>query len=146
MPTTVSSSELAARLRVGIARTARRLRQEADTGLSPTLTAALSTIDRHGPLTPSELADRERVKRPTATRLLGTLEEQGLVLRTSDPGDRRSSLLTASAAGRRLLREGRTRKDVFLARRLQALPAADRATLHRAAELLEGLLADEGKA
>lgn len=146
MPSTVNSTELAARLRVGIARTARRLRQEAGNGLSPTLTAALATVERHGPMTPSELADRERVKRPTATRLLSALEEHGLVLRTSDPADRRSSLITASAAGRRLLREGRTRKDVFLARRLQALPGADLATLDRAADLLEALLADEDRA
>ena len=64
----------AARLRFGIVRTARRLRQEAAaeaTGLTPTSTAALATIERHGPLTPSELAELERVKRPTVTRTLG---------------------------------------------------------------------------
>ena len=71
-----------------MARTARRLRQEAGGGLSPTLTAALASIENHGPLTPSELADRERIKRPTATRLIGTLEDSGLVVRASDPSDR----------------------------------------------------------
>ena len=60
--------ELAARLRLAIARTARRLRQEAGTDLGPAQTSALATIERHGPLTPSELAERERIKRPTATR------------------------------------------------------------------------------
>ncbi len=145
MATTVSSAELAERLRVGLARAARRLRQEAGSGLSPSLTAALATIDRHGPLTPSELAERERIRRPTATRLLTALEDQRLVLRTADPGDGRSSLISASAAGRRLLRDARTRKDVFLARRLDRLPAADRATLDRAAELLEGLLEGDGR-
>jgi DNA-binding MarR family transcriptional regulator len=69
-----SLTDSAARLRLGVVRTARRLRQEAASeasGLTPTSTAALATIERHGPLTPSELADIERVKRPTITRTLG---------------------------------------------------------------------------
>ena len=54
--------ELAARLRLVVARTARRLRQEAGTDLGPAQTSALATIERHGPLAPSELAERERVE------------------------------------------------------------------------------------
>ena len=42
---------------------ARRLRQEAGAGLSPSLTAALATIERHGPLTPSEVAVRATTSR-----------------------------------------------------------------------------------
>src|SRR5919202_3197408 len=144
MATTSSSvSGIAAHLRMSIARTARRLRQEAGGGLSPTLTAALSSIERHGPLTPSELAARERVQRPTATRLIAGLEERGLVGRTADPGDRRSSLIAVTPEGTALLRDLRTRKDAFLARRLSDLPAEDRDTLARAAVLLERLLEEE---
>jgi DNA-binding MarR family transcriptional regulator len=140
-----SGTDLATRLRLGITRTARRLRQEAGTYLSPTLSAALATIARHGPLTPSELAARERVQRPTATRLLARLEAPGLILRTADPHDGRSSLVSVSPAGAALLAEVRTRKDAYLARRLRALSAADRATLRRASEILEEML-DEGGA
>src|SRR5215213_5645450 len=104
MRTKSAAPPLAAHLRLAVARTARRLRQEAGGGLSPTLTAALATVDRHGPLTPSELAARERIQRPTATRLLARLEEDGLVARTADPGDRRSSLVAITADGRSLLR------------------------------------------
>jgi DNA-binding MarR family transcriptional regulator len=138
--TTSADQELATRLRHAIARSARRLRQEAGTDLSPSLSAALATIDRHGPLTPSELAARERVQRPTITRVVGRLEESGLVARAADPADRRSALITVTPAGRALLEAGRTRKDAFLSERLEALSAADRATLARAAALLEGLL------
>ena len=67
---TTSQADLAVRLRLVISRTARRLRQEAGGELSPSRSAALATIDRHGPLTPSELAGRERIQRPTATRLI----------------------------------------------------------------------------
>ena len=95
--------ETASRLRLAIARTARRMRQEAGTALSPTLTAALATIERHGPLTPSELAEAERVKRPTATRIAASLEREELILRAKDPSDGRAALLSVSPRGRDLL-------------------------------------------
>jgi DNA-binding MarR family transcriptional regulator len=143
MQNSSQASQVASRLRLAVARTARRLRQEAGGGLSPTLSAALATIDRHGPLTPSELADRERVKRPTATRLLATLEEGGLVARTSDPSDRRSSLIAITPEGRELMRTLRTRKDAYLVRRLAKLTADERATLAQAADLLERMLEED---
>jgi DNA-binding MarR family transcriptional regulator len=141
--TTSTGTDLATRLRLGITRTARRLRQEAGSDLSPTLTAALATIARHGPLTPSELAERERVQRPTATKLLARLEVPGLVVRTDDPTDRRSTLVAVSPAGLALLAEVRTRKDAYLARRLAKLTAGERETLARAADLLERLLEED---
>jgi DNA-binding MarR family transcriptional regulator len=143
MRTKSSAPPLAARLRIAVARTARRLRQEAGGGLSPTLTAALATIERHGPLTPSELAARERIQRPTATGLVAKLEGQGLISRTADPVDGRSFLVALTPEGAALLHEVRTRKDAYLAERLRKLSAEDRATLARASELLEQLLEDE---
>jgi DNA-binding MarR family transcriptional regulator len=138
-----AAPDLAGRLRLAIARTARRLRQEAGTGLSPSLSSALATIERHGPLTPSELATRERIQRPTATRVLGRLAEEGLVERTPDPVDRRSSLVAATPAGRALVRELRTRKTAYLARRIERLAPEERATLAQAAEILERMLEEE---
>jgi DNA-binding MarR family transcriptional regulator len=132
------------RLRHVIARTARRLRQEAASELSPSQSAALATVDRHGPLTPSELALRERIKRPTATRVIAWLEASGLVDRTRDPHDGRSSLVTLTPAGRELLARARTRKDAYLARRLRELAPEERATLDRAAAILERVLEGEG--
>src|SRR4029079_17564988 len=113
-------TEAAARLRMAIVRTARRLRQEAAAGaggseLSPHAAAALATVERHGPLTPSELADIERVKRPTATRTLGLLADAGLVDRTRDPADGRSALVSINPAGRERLRRLRGRKNAYLA-------------------------------
>jgi DNA-binding MarR family transcriptional regulator len=140
----------ASRLRMAIVRTARRLRQEAGAGavgeLTPTAAAALATIERHGPLTPSELAEIERVKRPTATRTLGVLGETGLVERTPDPDDGRSALVSITAAGRERLRRLRGRKNAYLARRMRDLPAEDLATLDRAAEILERILEGERSA
>jgi DNA-binding MarR family transcriptional regulator len=130
---------LAARLRLAITRTARRLRQEAGTDLSPSQTAALATIDSNGPLTPSELASLERVQRPTATRIVARLEEKGLVERAADPADGRSFIVSPTAQGRTLLRKLRTRKNAYLARRLRGLGAEEVAALARAADILERL-------
>ena len=138
-----TTPDLAVRLRLAITRTSRRLRQEAGTGLSPTLTSALATIDRHGPLTPSELASRERVQRPTATRLVARLEELGVLQRAADPADRRSSLLSVTPEGRALLEEMRGRKTAYLAHRIERLDAEERASLDRAAAILERLLEDD---
>ena len=135
-----TKEELAPRLRWVITRMARRLRQEAGTDLGPSQIAALATVERHGPLSPSELADRERIKRPTATRIVRHLEAAGLVARIRDPEDGRASILTVTAEGRVHLRRLRERKTAYLARRLGEMDAEDRRTLERAAELLEGML------
>ena len=140
MRSTSADQELASRLRHVVARAARRLRQESGNDLSPSLNAALATIELHGPLTPSELAVRERVQRPTVTRVVYRLEDAGLVTRAADPADGRSALVSITPAGRALLAAARTRKDAFLSERLDSLPAEDRATLERAAALLEGML------
>src|SRR5829696_2035220 len=132
--------ELAPRLRWGVTRLARRLRQEAGVDLGPSQTAALATVERHGPLSPSELAEIERIKRPTATRIVRHLEDRGLLERVRDPQDGRASILSITGEGRALLKRLRERKTAYLAKRLASLNTEDRRTLERAAELLEGML------
>jgi DNA-binding MarR family transcriptional regulator len=135
--------EIAAHLRLVVTRTARRLRQEAGPELSPSQGSALATIERHGPLTPSQLAERERIKRPTATRVVAKLELDGLIERAAAPGDGRSCSLRLTPDGTALIRRLRKRKTAFLAARLRALDPDDLATLERASQLLEAVLEDE---
>jgi DNA-binding MarR family transcriptional regulator len=135
-------AETASRLRLAIVRTARRMRQEAGGELSPTLIAALATIERHGPLTPSELAEIERVKRPTATRVAAALKNHGLIERASDPTDGRACLLSISRDGSALVKRMRSRKNAYISRRLRKLGDEDVETLERAAEVLERMLED----
>jgi DNA-binding MarR family transcriptional regulator len=133
-------ADLAPRLRLAITRTARRLRQEASSDLGPSQLASLATIERHGPLAPGELAQRERIEPPTATRIVGHLEQAGLVERMRDPSDGRSSILSITAAGRTLLRRVRARKTAYLAKNLHELDSDDVAALERAADVLERML------
>jgi DNA-binding MarR family transcriptional regulator len=123
------------------------LRQQALGGehgeISPTLSAALASIDVHGPLTPSELAERERVKRPTATRTIARLEELGLVERTPDPNDGRACIVSTTPSGRELMKRLRTRKNAYLANRIRNLPPEELETLEHAAEILERLLEED---
>jgi DNA-binding MarR family transcriptional regulator len=136
-------SGLAARLRLVLTRTARRLRQQAGTDLGPSQTAALATVERHGPLTPSELAEIERIQRPSATRIVARLEEAGLVERVADPADKRSFTVALTGDGRALMNKLRSRKTAYLARRLRGTSEEDLETLERAAEILEDLLEGE---
>jgi DNA-binding MarR family transcriptional regulator len=127
---------LASQLRIAVARTARTLRREAGEGITPTLMCALATIEHHGPMTVGALAEHERVTKPTVTRTVRTLVDEGLVVRTGDLEDGRVAWLTLSADGRRLVQRVRRRKDEYLARRLRGLEPAEIEALQRAADVL----------
>ena len=122
--TAVAVPEIAARLRLSATRLARRLRQEADTGLSPSQLSALAVIASHGPLTLGALAEHERVAPPTITKVVAKLESDGLVTRKPDPDDRRVSRVAISPPrAPRLLEESRRRKTAWLTARLDDLDA-----------------------
>jgi DNA-binding MarR family transcriptional regulator len=139
-PARTSEAELASRLRLAVTRLARRLRTQLPGELSPSQLATLASVECRGPLTLGELSAVERVKPPTMTKIVGCLEEQGLVSRTVDPSDRRVARVEATAAGLAFLEDSRQSKDAYLATRLRTLSPEDRRTLERAAEVLERIL------
>src|SRR4029453_1086649 len=108
-------TELAGRLRLASARLHRRLRQEADAGLSPSQQSALGTIDLQGPITLGDLAAAEQVTPPTITKVATRLEEEGLIARTVDATDRRIIRVSTTREGRRRLEHSRARRNAFLA-------------------------------
>lgn len=135
-----SDSELTAQLRLRVMRLARKLRQQNQEGdVTVSSLSALSSIERHGPLTLGELAAIEQVQPPTMTRIVSRLEEGGLVDRIPDPSDRRVQRVQVSGEGHRLLTRSRKRKDAYLARRIRQLDQADRDLLARALPILERL-------
>jgi DNA-binding MarR family transcriptional regulator len=136
----VTPTVLPSRLRMAVMRLARRLRQESEGGASLSQLSALSTIDRKGPLTLGELAAEERIAPPSMTRIVARLEEQGLAIRKTDTVDRRVARVEISDEGLRYLAQYRTRRDAYLAHRLKALPAEERALLTKALPILEKLI------
>ncbi len=138
--TTGADTELASVLRLSVMRLARRLRHErAETSLTLTQLSALSAIDRHGAMSPGELAAHERVQPPSMTRVLAVLEELALVTRTPHPTDGRQSIVSATDAARALLLEDRRRREAWLVGRLAELSEADRAALRAVAPVLDRL-------
>ncbi|GAA4538345.1 MarR family winged helix-turn-helix transcriptional regulator [Pseudonocardia xishanensis] len=136
-------TEEATRLRLAVGRLNRRIRIDGGDSLPPLQLSALSTVALHGPLRLSELARREAVTAPTMSRVLGSLDEQGLVVRTSDPQDARGVLITLSDKGRAQLTEIRTHRTALVARRLGRLDAAQREVIRAALPAIEALLEDE---
>ena len=139
MPTATDTA-LASTLRLSVMRLARRMRaQRAETSLTLSQLATLATLDRHGALTPGELAAHEKVQPPSMTRLLSVLEDKALVSRAPHPTDGRQALMTISAEGQALLREDRRRRDAWLAQRMRALDTDEIEVLRRAAGILDKL-------
>jgi DNA-binding MarR family transcriptional regulator len=140
---TAIREETAEIVRLAVARSSRRLRQQVEPHLSPSQAAALATIAREGPLTPSALAELEQISRPGATRLVGKLRGRGLVECTPDPGDRRSYLVSISEDGSALRELRRSRKQAYMARLLERADPAELELLDTAARLLLRLLEDD---
>lgn len=135
--------EIAARLRIAIVRMSRRLRQEGGSGLSPSLASALVTVRRDGPLTPSELADRERLARSVVSRIVAQLERQELVRRVPDAVDGRSYRIEITSRGVERIAAARKRSRAYLSRALRDLDDEELAALERAAHLFDRLFREE---
>lgn len=133
----VTSVQLAGMLRDAITRLNRRVRQTRPVGdLTATQLSALASLEVAGAMTPRELADAERVRPPTMTKIVAKLEERELVQRTPHPTDRRQVILSATTAGRAMLAQFERAREEWLARRLSELTAEEREVLRRAAEVL----------
>ena len=130
----------AARIRRGVLRFNRRLRQErGDGSLSANQLTVLGHLRRHGPSTPGEIATAERQRPQSLTRVFAELEAEGLVLRAPDTTDRRQSVLSLTAAGRRALEDDMAQRDAWLARALGTLGETERGVLALAVEVMERL-------
>src|SRR5438270_11187683 len=119
---TVSRADaaLAGSLRDSIGRLGRRMRHHAHhPELSLGQLAALRSLERHGPMSPTELAGHEKVQPPSMTKIVSRLEELGYVTRVPHTEDRRQVIVTISATGNALLEDDRRRRDAWMAQRLR---------------------------
>ncbi|TML54585.1 MAG: MarR family transcriptional regulator [Actinobacteria bacterium] len=140
----LSSVEAADRFHSAAIHALRHVRREDPaTGVSPAQLSALSVLVFGGPRTLGELAAAEQVRPATMTRIAQALVEDGYATRKRDPDDGRVVRLTATAKGRRVMRQGRERRVANLARLLGRLSADEIAQVHDAAEMVERALAQE---
>ena len=131
----------AVRLAMAVSRLRSRIRTESgmrSTGIPISQLAVLARIIDEGPTTAAALAAGEHVTQQAIAQSLATLKERGLVEKQADPSDGRKSLVTATAAGRKL-RDGITAsRDEWLT---QAIDAAvrpeERPLLRETIDLLE---------
>jgi DNA-binding MarR family transcriptional regulator len=118
-------------------------REDPATGVPAARLSALSVLVFGGPRTLGELAAAEQVRPPTMTRIVQALEREGLVRRDDDPNDGRVARIRATAKGRRVMLRGRERRIANLAELLARLSQQEIAQVRKAAELVEGALAQD---
>jgi len=135
---------LAARLPLAVVRLNRRLRAQhavpqPGNAQVATLTqlSALSTLFKHGPMSPGELAARERVQPPSMTRVISALEDDGFVTRTPHPTDGRQMVIAVTEPGVAYVEAEVSARERWLDERLAELTAAERTLLCRAAEIID---------
>jgi DNA-binding MarR family transcriptional regulator len=124
------------------ARLSRRLRQTGagdEAGLTPARVSALLNVDRHGSLRLAELAAAEGLNPTMLSRMVADLVEAGLLERSSDPDDRRSAWVSATAAGHRLAQQMRRQRTEAVESALAGLRPAERRAIDQALPALETL-------
>ncbi|CUR58485.1 conserved hypothetical protein [metagenome] len=127
-------------LRYAVQRLSRRLRRQAQYGLTVTQISTLTTVERHGSIPMARLRDAEQTSKSALTRVVARLEHDRLIERQIDPDDRRGFVISITNQGREILAEATNRQDLYLLRQLEALDGDDRAKLLDAVEAIENLL------
>lgn len=132
---------LANRLRLAVVRLNRRLRaQRTDESITLTQVSALSSLHKCGPMTPGELAARERVQPPSMTRVIAALEERGLVSRRPHPSDGRQAIVSVTDDGKAYLNAEAAARERWLDHRLAELSEGERELLARAVAIIDRMV------
>jgi DNA-binding MarR family transcriptional regulator len=113
--------------------------QDRSAGIGPAQLSALSVLVFGGPRSLKELAEAEQVRAPTMSRIVVGLERTRLVQRKATD-DKRRMLLTATARGAKILREGRRRRVDMLVCALQELSTDELREAAGAAEFMRKLI------
>ncbi len=135
----------AVRLRRAINRLARRFNTSAtDEGLTPTQASVLNLIAGRGPIAIGELVRLEHINPTMLSRVVGRLDEIGLIVRTPDPGDLRSASLVATEEGQRVHARILAQRAETVSSSAKRLTPQEHATLIAALPALEKLAEDPG--
>ncbi len=128
---------LAGDLRVALMYAVRRIRAErSSSDITDGQYQVLAALANRGPMSPTALAEDQRVQPPHVTRMLNALTGGGLVERGEHPTDKRQVVVSITEAGLAEVKETRRRRNEWLAGRLGRLDAAEREVLAQAVLLL----------
>jgi len=117
-----------------------RVADDESMGMTPARRSALSVLVFLGPQSLSDLAAAEQVTLPTMSKLVATMERDGLVRRERDLGDGRIVRLHATAKARRMAERGRERRLEVLESLLGGASAREVEIVREAAEIVDRLV------
>jgi DNA-binding MarR family transcriptional regulator len=95
-------------------------------GLAARHTSALLTVALHGPMTVTQLAQRQRIKLKAASLTAVELEQAGLLERREDPSDRRRTIVAIPKSKERAVDQGLLNRANHLRRTLDRLTPQQR--------------------
>lgn len=128
------------RLRRATAKLARVLNSPAtEEGLTPTQASVLALVAGRGPLSLASLIELERVNPTMLSRVIGRLDERGLISRVPDPDDLRAAWVEVTAQGRQVHERIRAQRTRTVSECVAQLPARQADALSRALPALEAL-------
>jgi DNA-binding MarR family transcriptional regulator len=127
----------------GVLSLGRRLRAERPEGsVSLSALAILATLRRKGPMPAARLAVEERLQPQSLTRLLASLEGDGLIERKSGEADRRERQIALTEAGLNVLATDIGARSRWLEQAMEATLSADERQILIHAAMLMAQLAE----
>jgi DNA-binding MarR family transcriptional regulator len=134
---------LASDLSLAVVRLTRHLRgRRTDSQVSLTQLSALASLSADGPMTPGALAAKERVQPPSMTRVIASLADLGLVVRTPHPTDGRQIIVSLSDSGQALVTDETSAREKWMNDRLAALDDSQIAVLRESVEIISSTVSD----
>jgi DNA-binding MarR family transcriptional regulator len=121
-------------LQLAFANVGREFRARLTRDGDPAAVTLLQTLELHGPLRSSAIAEVLRLDASTVSRQVNALETASLVARSQDRDDRRAALVSLTPKGRQWLGECLARRCALIRAATRNWPADDRRSLARLLE------------
>jgi DNA-binding MarR family transcriptional regulator len=136
-------SDSVIRLRRVVLKLARQLNAASrEEGLTPTQASVLGITTTRGPLSLAELTEIEGINPTMLSRVIGKLDEYGLLKRLRDPDDFRAARVEVTAQGRGVYERITAQRSAVITEAVTGLPGGQQDALLAALPALENLAED----
>jgi DNA-binding MarR family transcriptional regulator len=136
-------SDTVIRLRRVVLRLARQLNAASrEEGLTPTQASVLGIASIRGPLSLAEVTELEGINPTMLSRVIGKLDEYGLIKRLRDPDDFRAARVEVTPKGRGIYERIRAQRAAVISESVSGLAGDQQAALLAALPALENLAED----